>query len=367
MIQPKSGREKAISTTIAAAVVVIIVLAAVAGVYIYSSRGSTTSTSTTGSTTSMASQSTTSGSGANTGSNTVVSIVAAENFWGSLISQLAGTHGNVTSIVSDPNTDPHEYQSNPADAKAIANAKLVIINGMNYDTWAQMLINASNTPGQTVINVQNVVGIPSPDQQQTINGVTSSINPHLWYSPFYVNDSVHAFYNALVKIDPADTSYFNSNYATLNSSLYHVYMQAEEQLKAQFGGTPYGDGTAKNGTGVMATESIFIFMANATGLNVLSPQSFMKSIAEGDDPSPADVATMQNLIAQGNGTVHCLVYNVQTVTPVTQQLKAEAAQYEIPITQVSETIQPPTLPFQNWMQGEVSGLANCLNAAALGQ
>jgi zinc/manganese transport system substrate-binding protein len=351
-----TGRNKLIMP--AAIVVIIILVAVAAGIYL--SKGSSTTTITQ--TVSNGGSSSAAG-----GSNTVIPIVAAENFWGSLVSQLAGVHGNVTSIVSDPNTDPHEYQSNPANAKAIADAKLVVINGMNYDTWAQLILNASNTPGQIVINVQHVVGIPSPDQQQTINGVTSTINPHLWYSPFYVNDSVHAFYNALVKIDPTDTSYFNSNYASLNSSLYHDYMQAEEQIKAQFGGTPYGDGTSKNGTSVLATESIFIFMANATGLNVLSPQGFLKAIAEGDDPTPADIATMQNLEAQGNGTVHCLIYNVQTVTPVTQQLKAEAAQYEIPITQVSETIQPPNLPFQNWMQGEVANLQNCLNAAALGQ
>ena len=342
------------------AVIIAILLVVAIGAGLYLNKGS----SSTSTVTVTAGGSNTSTGG---GSGTVIQIVAAENFWGSLVSQLAGVHGNVTSIVSDPNTDPHEYQSNPANAKAIADAKLVIINGMNYDTWAQLIINASNTPGQTVINVQQVVGIKSPDTEQTINGVTSVVNPHLWYSPFYVNDSIHAFYNALVKIDPTDTSYFNSNYASLNSSLYHDYMQAEEQIKAQWGGTPYGDGTAKNGTNVAATESIFIFMANATGLNVITPQSFLRAVAEGDDPSPADVATFQNDLAQGNSTVSCLIYNVQTVTPITQQLKAEAAQYEIPTTQVSETIQPPNLSFQSWMQGEVANLANCLNAAALGQ
>jgi len=342
----------------AAIIVILILVAVAAGIYL--SKGSSTTTVT---------QTVSNGgsSSAPGGSNTVIPIVAAENFWGSLVSQLAGVHGNVTSIVSDPNTDPHEYQSNPANAKAIANAQLVIINGMNYDTWAQLILNASNTPGQTVINVQQVVGIKAPDTEQTINGVTSVINPHLWYSPFYVNDSVHAFYNALVKIDPTDTAYFRSNYASLNYSLYHDYMQAEEQIKAQWGGVPYGDGTSNGGTSVAATESIFIFMANATGVNVITPQSFMRAIAEGDDPTPGDIATFENQLAQGNSTVACLIYNVQTVTPITQQLKAEAAQYEIPITSVSETIQPPNLPFQNWMQGEVAGLQNCLNSAALGQ
>ncbi len=341
----------------AAIVVIIILVAVAAGIYL--TKGSTSTTTITQTASNGGSSS------VGTGSNTVIQIVAAQNFWGNLVSQLAGVHGNVTSIVTDPNTDPHDYQSNPADAKAIADAKLVIINGMDYDTWAQMLINASNTPGQIVLSAQQVVGLV-PDQQQTINGVTSTVNPHLWYSPWYVNETVHAMYNDLVKIDSADTSYFRSNYATLNYSLYHVYMAQEEQIKAQFGGISYGDGTAKGGTSIAATESIVIYLANATGLNIISPQGFMKAIAEGDDPAPADIATFQNQLAGGNATVACLVYNVQTLTPVTQQLKAEAAQYEIPITTVSETLQPPNLSFQAWMQGEVAGLQNCLNSQALG-
>ena len=145
----------------AVAVLVIIVLAVGAGLYL--TRGSSsTVTSTSVSTVTVGGGS----SSVNTGSTTVINVVAAENFWGNLMSQLAGVHGNVTSVVSDPNTDPHDYQSNPANAKAIANAKLVVINGMNYDTWAQSLINASNTPGQVVINAQQVVGIKTPTRRR---------------------------------------------------------------------------------------------------------------------------------------------------------------------------------------------------------
>src|SRR6267143_6021727 len=87
-------------------------------------------------------------------SGKMIQVVAAENFWGSLISQLGGTHVNVTSIVSDPNVDPHEYQSNPANARAFANANLVIINGAGYDSWAQSIINASNSPNRQILTVQ---------------------------------------------------------------------------------------------------------------------------------------------------------------------------------------------------------------------
>ena len=136
-----------------------------------------------------------------------IQVVAGENFWGSLASQLGGTRVNVTSIVSDPNTDPHEYESNTANAELIANAKLVIVNGAGYDDWALRLISASNTPNQVVLNVQELVGQPV------------DANPHFWYSPYYVNDTLRAIYNDLVSIDPNDASYFHQQYSALNGSL----------------------------------------------------------------------------------------------------------------------------------------------------
>ncbi len=339
------------SYVIAAVVVIIILVAGVAvGLYITSKSSTSTTVGTTD--TSVA-----------TGSSKPIQIVAAENFWGSLVSQLAGVHGNVTSIVSDPNTDPHEYQSNPADAIAIANAQLVIINGMDYDTWASLLINASNTPGQVVLDAQQIVGLT--DAQ------IATVNPHLWYSPWYVNDTVHAMYNALVKIDPTDTAYFTANYASLNASLYQDYMQAEQQMRVHYGGnssTVVG-GVLRDysgGVNISATESIVQFLANATGLNILTPVPFMFAVAEGNDPAPADIATFEQQLSLGNESDSCLVYNIQTVMPVTQQMKVVASQYEIPITFVSETVQPTYLTFQAWQEGEVAGLQNCLNSIALG-
>ena len=333
---------------IAAAVVIaaIVVIGFYANMYV----STTPSKTTTSATTSLE-------------SGEVIQIVAAENFWGSLISQLAGVHGNVTSIVSDPNTDPHEYQSNPADARAVANAQFVIINGMDYDTWASLLINASNTPGQVVLDAQQVVKIP--------NAEIATINPHLWYSPWYVNDTVHAMYKDLIKIDPTNTAYFTANYVGLNSSLYLSYMKAEDQLRAQYGGktaTVTGEVLRyySGGVNITATESIVQFLANATGLNIITPVPFMFAVAEGNDPSPADIATFQQQLSQGNESVRCLVYNIQTVMPVTQEMKVVATQYQIPITFVSETVQPTYLTFQAWQQGQVAGLTNCLNSVELG-
>jgi len=279
-----------------------------------------------------------------TDSSVKVKVVAAENFWGSLISQLGGAHANVTSIVSDPNTDPHEYESNPANARAITNAQIVVVNGAGYDAWALNIISAESTPNQVVLNVQQIIGQPL------------DANPHFWYSPYFVNDTVAAMYKALVNSDQTDKAYFTAQYSSLNSSLYSTYMKQEAIVKQQFAGTP-----------VAATEDIFVYMANATGLKVISPPAFMEAVAEGNDPSAQDVATFQNQLDGGNSTVRVLVYNEQTVTPLTQSLLALASQKGVPYIRISETIQPSNLTFQAWMQGEVAQLQNALNSAALGQ
>jgi len=278
-----------------------------------------------------------------------------------LVSQLGGTHLNVTSIVTDPNADPHEYESNAADAIAIANAQFVIVNGAGYDTWALQLISASNTPHQVVLNVQELIN-------QSVDA-----NPHFWYSPYYVNDTVAAMYKDLVKIDPTDTAYFTQQYASLNASLWQTYMSQEVYIRDNFGGntTLAPDGSMDYCTGkctpVASTESIFLYMANASGLLVVSPSAFMAAVAEGNDPPAASVAQFENLLQGGNSSIRVLVYNEQTVTPLTQTIKAMAVQYEIPIIGVTETIQPPTATFQYWMEGEIYNLIDALNAQALGQ
>ena len=98
-------------------------------------------------------------------------VVAAENFWGSLAAQLAGDRAQVQSIVTDPETDPHSYQPNAHDARAIAQANMVIVNGVGYDEWAHQLVQTSPAPGRTLLDVGSLLSLPPGS------------NPHRWYFP----------------------------------------------------------------------------------------------------------------------------------------------------------------------------------------
>lgn len=277
----------------------------------------------------------------NTTSGSQLQVVAAENFWGSLMSQLCGIHCNVTSIVTDPNADPHEYESNAQDARLIANASIVIVNGVGYDDWALKLINASSNQNRLVLNVGQLVRLQDGD------------NPHMWYNPVYVNETVKQMYEDLINADPSDSAYYTQQYSNLTSSLARLDSRMTE-IKQQFAGTK-----------VASTESIFVYLANATGLDLISPPAFMDAVAEGTDPPVQSVAQFENQLESGNVSV--LVYNEQTVTPLTTQMKQIAIEHNVTVIGVTETIQPPDVSFQTWMNSELLSLQNALNANALGQ
>ncbi len=270
-----------------------------------------------------------------------IQIVAAENFWGSLASQLGGTKVKVTSIVSDPNADPHEYEVNATDARDFANANYVILNGAGYDSWGNKLLSAGSNPKRQVLDVASLLGKKDGD------------NPHFWYSPSYVNTVVAKIEQNLISISPANKSYFESQYKDVRASL-SGYQNRIAIIKRQFAGTK-----------VAATEDIFYYLASAAGLNLISPPSFTQAVADGNDPPTDSVVQFQQRLESGQ--VKVLVYNEQTVTPLTTSMKAIAAAQNIPIVGVTETIQPPGTSFQVWMNAELLNLQNALNAQSLGQ
>ena len=271
--------------------------------------------------------------------NAPITVIAGENFWGSLISQLGGNEVAVTSIVSDPNADPHEYETNANDAKIFATANYVILNGAGYDSWGDSLLSASTNGNRKVLNVAQLLGKKDGD------------NPHFWYSPDYVNRVIAQMESDLISMDPKDTIYFQAQYKLLQSSLAE-YQNRILNIKHDFGGRK-----------VASTESIFVYLADASGLDLISPPEFIDAVAEGNDPPASSVVEFEKQINNHEPTV--LVYNEQT--PLTDNMKKLAAEAEIPTIGITETIQPPDATFQEWMNAQLLQLQNALNAKALGQ
>ncbi len=276
----------------------------------------------------------------------VIQVVAGENFWGSLVAQIGGKWVNVTSVISDPNTDPHEYQQNDTVQKAIDRAQYVILNNVGYDAWGTLDVQADQVPGQLVLNIGDSLGV-------SVDGGIVTGNPHLWYNPTYVNETVTWMYDNLTSIEPALTPYFTAEYGNLTANLTTLYSEVGV-IKEKFSGTV-----------VASTESIFVYLANATDLDLVSPPAFMEAVAEGNDPPDQSVVTFQCQLESGH--VRVLVFNAQTVTPVTTQMKAVASAHNVSVLSVTETIVPPTDTFEVWMAGELSALYVALDAHQLGE
>jgi zinc/manganese transport system substrate-binding protein len=279
------------------------------------------------------------GSPAAPSSSATLQVIAGQNFWGSIAAQLGGSHVAVTSVVTNPNADPHDYESSTREARAFAAADYVILNGAGYDEWASKLLAGNPNTGRKVFIVADLLHKKAGD------------NPHFWYNPDWVEtvaDRITADYQAL---DSADSSYFTQQRAAFRTALqpYHDRIAA---IRSSFSGVPVG-----------ATESIFEYLASALGLNLISPPEFMKAVAEGNDPPAQTVGEFHDLIA--NRKIKLLVYNVQTSTNITEDLKRQATNNGIAVVGVSETLQPVDATFQEWQDAQLLTLQHALNAEAL--
>ena len=269
----------------------------------------------------------------------VIAVAAAENFWGNLAGQLGGTHVAVTSIVSDPNADPHEHESSAADARAFAAAAYVIFTGAGYDIWAEQLLGASPSSARTVLDVAGMLGRHTGD------------NPHFWYSEQYVLRVVDRITADLSRIDPLDRAYFAVRNAQVMTSLL-PYRTTIAAIRSRFSGARIG-----------ATESIAVYYAQTLGLDLVSPPAFMDAVAEGNEPPADSVAVMHDLIT--SRSIRVLIYNVQTATAVTTNLHDLARQSGIAVVGISETMQPPTTSFQQWQLSQLEQLQQALAATGV--
>jgi zinc/manganese transport system substrate-binding protein len=264
-----------------------------------------------------------------------MTVTGAENFYADVLHQLGGPHLKVYSFLSDPNADPHQYESNAGNAKAVADSRLVIENGLGYDAFMDKLLRASPREGRVVINVQQLIG------------AADGSNPHLWYDPTVMPRVAQAAAGALSKVDPANAGRYQEGLEAFQAAFAPVSSQVA-QLKQSRSGTP-----------VAFTEPVFGYMAGAIGLVVKSPPEFMHAVEEGNDPPAAAVAQEQDLITKHQ--VNALFYNSQTVTKVTARVRDLAVANRVPLVGVSET-EPPGKTYQQWQLSTLREVGDALGA-----
>jgi zinc/manganese transport system substrate-binding protein len=265
-----------------------------------------------------------------------VKVVAAENFYGDLASQIGGADVAVTSILSNPDDDPHLFEASPDTAKALTDAKIVIVNGVDYDPWMEKLLGAHKAPGRKEILVGALVGRKAGD------------NPHLWYDPAYMKAAAKALVADLVAVDPAHKADYEQGEAKFLDSLKTLDDKIATMRKS-YAGEP-----------VTASEPVFGYQAGLIGLKVHN-EKYALAIMNNAEPTPSEVAAFENDLK--GKKVKAMLYNAQASEPAVGKLVQLAKDNSIPVVGVSET-EPPNSTYQDWMMGQLNALDKALSGGA---
>ncbi len=272
------------------------------------------------------------GAGAATGKP--LDVVASTNVYGDLVSRIGGPHVSVTSILSDPNADPHLFEPGTSNGLAVAQARLVIQNGLGYDAFMTKLEDAAPSSARVVVTIADVLGVHG-----------TNANPHLWYDVPRLDRIAAAIAAGLEKVDPANAAAYRAGLARLEASLAPLRREVA-RIRARFHGAP-----------VAYTEPVPGYLVAAAGLRNLAPESFTRPIEDGSEPSPAAVAAMTALVAKHR--IRVLLYNRQAVSPVTARIRDAAARAGIAVVPVSETL-PAHLSFVQWQLAQARALEAAL-------
>jgi zinc/manganese transport system substrate-binding protein len=261
-----------------------------------------------------------------------IKIVAAENFYGGVAAQIAGPYADVTSILSNPNQDPHEFTTNASTAKEVADADIVIYSGAGYDSWMEKLLSTTGKPGRTVICVANLIGAKDGD------------NPHIWYDPRTMPALADKLVPELTPHMPQKRDFFQRTATGFKMSMKRLQNEIDLIRKKHLGTT------------VTATEPVFGYMAHALGFKMLN-YDFQVNVMNDTEPSAAQTATFEKSLKIRS--VRVLFYNSQVADPTTDRIKKIAGQYHVPIVGVTET-QPEQKSYVEWMLGQLNDVEKAL-------
>jgi zinc/manganese transport system substrate-binding protein len=261
-------------------------------------------------------------------------VVASTNVYGDIVRQIGGSHVAVTSVLTDPNADPHLFEPGTANGLAVARARVVIENGLDYDSFMARLERSAPNSDRRVLTIADVLGVHGADA-----------NPHLWYDVPALPRIATAIERALASADSKHAAAYRQGLHDFVASLAPL-QRAVAAIRAAHGGAR-----------VAYTEPVPGYLVQAAGLRNLAPSSFTRPIEQGTEPSASAVAAMTAIATKRQ--IRALLYNKQAISPITAQIRADAQRAGVPVVPITETL-PANLTFQQWQLGQVEELQKAL-------
>jgi zinc/manganese transport system substrate-binding protein len=195
--------------------------------------------------------------------------VASFSILADLVKQVGGDHVDVTAIVG-PDGDAHVFQPSPQDAKAVADAKLVVINGLGLEGWMARLIQSSGTKAPVVVASKGVRPLQGEGEDK------GKADPHAWQSIANAKIYVTNICDGLIAADPADKTDIEANAKSYLAKLDEL----ESEVKAAIASIP-----PKNRK-MITTHDAFGYFGRAYGMTFIAPQG----VSTETEPSAKDVA-----------------------------------------------------------------------------
>ncbi len=263
-------------------------------------------------------------------------VVAAEGFYGDVARQVGGDDVSVTSIVINPDQDPHLFELSPSVARAVSAAGLVIENGLDYDPWVDRLIAAVRVPARHVIVVASLLDHHAGD------------NPHVWYDPATMPALARAVSAAYTAADPAHAAAYARRLAGFMASMAPIRARIAALREIW------------QGAQVTATEPVFGYMISALGM-VSRNQRFQLAVMNETEASASDVAALEADLRAHR--VRLLVVNSQAANAVADRMKTIAQAAGVPVLGASET-EPDGSSYQAWISAELDAVETAMSSPA---
>ncbi len=263
------------------------------------------------------------------GEDTGLLIVAPTDVYGDLVQQVVGDTAEVEALVDSPAVDPHSYEATPQDRLLIEEADVVLANGGGYDPYMNQLAESAGI-GEGIYQL-----IDGENQHSHGEGFE---NEHIWYDLEWMSTFVLEFGEHMAELAPENAEAYEENAAALAEEIEQLHDRTQA-VEAE-------------GLAYFATEPVSQFLLLDAGFEDLTEEEFLAAVEHGDDVSPRLYQDSLNTVTDGEADM--LVYNPQTETHQSQQIREAAEEEGLPVLEFSETFPEDVEDFLEWMDQNIT-------------